>query len=51
MPFGVGFFVLTASESPQMLVPVQIMDPYKHFLPFLLALVQTLDLYEHNIPL
>ena len=48
MPFGAGFCVLTASESPQLLVPVQIMAPYKHFLPFLLASVQTLDLCEHR---
>ena len=29
------------------LVPVQIMDPYEHFRPFLLVSVQTMDLYEH----
>jgi hypothetical protein len=36
-----------ASEIRQVLVQVQVMDPYKHFGPFLHAPVQTMDLYEH----
>ena len=36
-----------ASEVRQVLVQVQVMDPCKHFGPFLLVQVQTMDLYGH----